>query len=525
MSTREKLVKLLSELLKQLKNLTVSTYFQAIEMLREYIEAGGEFVWNPNATAEKKVFDLLKMLEGKINIIIANGVSTFYQEGLNAAEELVQNALKGKGQIKKNRDIKLLKQHATEEKRKQATAGHAQTVSYRGGAMNNLSNRVWDFKDGAKKQIEEIVQKSIKEGKSVNEAKNSVKEYLNTTSKGTMKHGGQKGVYSDPLKNCERLLRTEVNAAYRSAEIDSYQNDDTILGFRISLSGNHTTKDHKGKVKELNDICDILQGDYPKTFYWTGWHPNCRCVLTPIVISPEQFGKYMEAEDEGKEREYFDSIKIKDFPPNFKTYWSEHSSQFQAIENGNKQLPPWIENNKNILPTIPSPQTPPTDTMYYKYEHSLTPTPPATDEPSKEEIQKQRNFNSFNDKEQFKEFKRNEEKIIKQKGKFNAKNENYYTGEIYLRSEDVESLMFHCFSELEVNAVKQIHNILPNLKNGEREELNKQRPNYQEKIKRGYLYFVSYDVKINGVDFVLKCKVESNKYGVKEYPYSLKEKQ
>lgn len=57
----------------------------------------------------------------------------------------------------------------------------------------------------------------------------------------------------------------------------------------------------------------------------------------------------MEAEDEGKEREYFDSIKIKDFPPNFKTYWSEHSSQFQAIENGNKQLPPWIENNKNIL--------------------------------------------------------------------------------------------------------------------------------------------------------------------------------
>ena len=364
MSTREKLVKLLSELLKQLKNLTVSTYFQAIEMLREYIEAGGEFVWNPNATAEKKVFDLLKMLEGKINIIIANGVSTFYQEGLNAAEELVQNALKGKGQIKKNRDIKLLKQHATEEKRKQATAGHAQTVSYRGGAMNNLSNRVWDFKDGAKKQIEEIVQKSIKEGKSVNEAKNSVKEYLNTTSKGTMKHGGQKGVYSDPLKNCERLLRTEVNAAYRSAEIDSYQNDDTILGFRISLSGNHTTKDHKGKVKELNDICDILQGDYPKTFYWTGWHPNCRCVLTPIVISPEQFGKYMEAEDEGKEREYFDSIKIKDFPPNFKTYWSEHYSQFQAIENGNKQLPPWIENNKNSLPTIPSP--PPSNPTIYK---------------------------------------------------------------------------------------------------------------------------------------------------------------
>ena len=31
------------------------------------------------------------------------------------------------------------------------------------------------------------------------------------------------------------------------------------------------------------DICDELQGIYPKTFKWTGWHPHCYSSDTEVM--------------------------------------------------------------------------------------------------------------------------------------------------------------------------------------------------------------------------------------------------
>ncbi|MBQ3690146.1 MAG: hypothetical protein II937_09875 [Bacteroidales bacterium] len=352
---RKKLVKWLDAMLKKLRTLTVSTFVQAIEELRNYIEAGGDFKWNAHGIHERKVMNLLRILEGKINLLIGSGVSRWYQEGLNNATEQAEQAIAKL--TKSNRQpygLRKLKQQATEARRMEAVAGHAQTVSYRGGAMNNLSNRVWDFKGDSKKIIEQIVHDAIKGGKGVNETKNSVKEFLNTDGNGKMKHGGKPGVYKNPEKNCERLMRTEVNAAYRSAEIDSYNAMDVVLGYEIHLSGNHTTtrRNSKGeeKIIELNDICDQCAGKYPKNFVWFGWHPNCRCYITPITMTPAQFAKYWDAQDEGKGKEYLDSIMIKDFPDGFKQYFAAHFMQFKAIAaNPQKALPQWIKSNPLIL--------------------------------------------------------------------------------------------------------------------------------------------------------------------------------
>lgn len=354
---RKRLIKWLDDVLKKLRALTVSTFVAAIEELRDYIEAGGDFKWDAHGIHERNVMNLLGILEGKINILIASGVSKWYQEGLDNAAEQAEQAIKKL--TKSNRQpygLRKLKQQATEARRMEAVAGHAETVSYRGGAMNNLSNRVWDFKDDSKKAIEQIVQDAIKDGKGVNETKNSVKEFLNTDGNGKMKHGGEPGVYKNPEKNCERLMRTEVNAAYRSAEIDSYNAMDVVLGYEIHLSGNHTTTRRKknGEVKiiHIKDICDQCAGKYPKNFVWFGWHPNCRCYITPITMTPEQFGEYMDAEDEGREKEYLESIMIKDFPDGFKKYYGEYSSKIakSAAKNPKRKLPSWIENNKQILP-------------------------------------------------------------------------------------------------------------------------------------------------------------------------------
>lgn len=338
---RKKLVKYLNKILKRLKNLTVSTYYRALEYLRDTIEAGASFNWNENPTAQKKVDKLLDILEGKINVTIANGVSTWYQEGLDEAVNAVTKELRGKGINARTRDIKNLKAAATTARRTEAMAGHARTVSYRGGAINNLSNRVWSFKDNAKNEIEAIIQKTIQDGKGVHSAKSYVKEFLNTDGKGQMKVRGR-GVYRTVLKNCERLMRTEINAAYRSAEVDSYQAMDVVLGYKINLSGNHTTTTANGAVVKISDICDECTGDYPKNFIWFGWHPNCRCYITPITMSPSQFGKYQEAEDEGRAAEYLDSIMIKTYPDGFINYFRTHGAQFR------KKPPQWLKDNPSI---------------------------------------------------------------------------------------------------------------------------------------------------------------------------------
>ena len=67
--------------------------------------------------------------------------------------------------------------------------------------------------------------------------------------------------------NARRLAVTETNLAYRTADYDRYQLFDFVVGIEIHLSGNHTCKGVKG---DFFDICDELQGKYPKDFKFTG---------------------------------------------------------------------------------------------------------------------------------------------------------------------------------------------------------------------------------------------------------------
>lgn len=57
----------------------------------------------------------------------------------------------------------------------------------------------------------------------------------------------------------------------------------------------------KSTVVPLTDICDKLTGVYPKTFKWTGWHPQCRCVMIPITCSQKEFRELLEARKKDRE--------------------------------------------------------------------------------------------------------------------------------------------------------------------------------------------------------------------------------
>jgi hypothetical protein len=79
-----------------------------------------------------------------------------------------------------------------------------------------------------------------------------------------------------------RLSRTEINGSYHRSDQSRWQQQDFVVGYRIKLSNN----------PNHCDFCASMVGDYPKTYKWFSFHPNCRCSCVPILLSKEEYSKY-----------------------------------------------------------------------------------------------------------------------------------------------------------------------------------------------------------------------------------------
>lgn len=168
----------------------------------------------------------------------------------------------------------------------------------------NLSDRVWKCTDQFTEHMELALDVAIGDGRSAQELSRDVRGLLNEPnrlfrrvrdkygnlrlSKAAAAYHPGRGVYRSSYQNAMRLARTEINMAYKTADWERWQRLDFVVGIRIGLSNNHTIKNSKGEEEPLTDICDELAGDYPKTFKFVGWHPNCRCMVTPILQSPQE---------------------------------------------------------------------------------------------------------------------------------------------------------------------------------------------------------------------------------------------
>lgn len=158
-------------------------------------------------------------------------------------------------------------------------------------------------------------------------------------------HPGQ-GVYRSSVKNSMRLARTEINMAYREAEYLRWQQLDFVVGFRVCLSNNHTTTDGKGKRIPLTDVCDELAGDYPKTFKFVGWHPQCRCYVVPIMKDYEEYNEdranRFKAIARKQEYKSLPSRRtVTDVPKNFRDYIDKIADRAK----GWKSQPYYIRDN------------------------------------------------------------------------------------------------------------------------------------------------------------------------------------
>lgn len=219
----------------------------------------------------------------------------------------------------------------------------------------NLAQIVWNYCQQTKSEFEmamsNTIADGIKKGSSAEEIGKSIRKYLNDpdmmyrryhTIK-VQKNGKKKdvvtwrrrriidgkvrfveeplekvgmGVYRSARKNALRVARTEINAAYHKARNERWQNEPFVIGQYIHVSPQHN----------IDDICNDLEGRYPKDYVWISWHPQCICTSDPITIQGEEkkefYKRLMAGEDMSN---YVGRFAVKDVPDYYKQYIKDNS--------------------------------------------------------------------------------------------------------------------------------------------------------------------------------------------------------
>lgn len=148
------------------------------------------------------------------------------------------------------------------------------------------------------------------------------------------------GMYKSSAKNAMRVARTETNMAYKRADQERYKKFDFILGYHIEPSHNHEPEDCEP------DICEQLKGDYPKWFTWEGWHPQCKCQCTPIMMDEDEAIAMFNARDKGKK--YTPKGMINEMPQQFKD-WCENNKEKIVYSHQRGKDPYFVRHNFDVV--------------------------------------------------------------------------------------------------------------------------------------------------------------------------------
>lgn len=219
----------------------------------------------------------------------------------------------------------------------------------------NLAQIVWNYCQQTKSEFEmamsNTIADGIKKGSSAEEIGKSIRKYLNDpdmmyrryhTIK-VQKNGKKKdvvtwrrrriidgkvrfieeplekvgmGVYRSARKNALRVARTEINSAYHKARNERWRNEPFVIGQYIHVSPQHN----------IDDICNDLEGRYPKDYIWISWHPQCICTSDPITIQGEEkkafYKRLMAGEDMSN---YVSPFAVLTMPEKYNQYIRDNS--------------------------------------------------------------------------------------------------------------------------------------------------------------------------------------------------------
>ena len=236
-------------------------------------DGSSQFFFEDYPTLKKKADKVVNGLSSSIYDVILTGTSAEWKKSNEITDQMVRELFKSRGvdidEIKNSDVVDLFNNHdkALDAFQKRKIKGLI------------LSDKVWNMAEYHR--LETQLALSIESGDSAAELARKVKKCLNEPDKLFRrvrdKHGELRlsknakayhpgaGVYRSSVRNAQRLARTEINMAYREAEMKRYQDLDFIVGFEVKRST------HPYPC----DICESHKGKYPKDFKFNGWHPNC----------------------------------------------------------------------------------------------------------------------------------------------------------------------------------------------------------------------------------------------------------
>lgn len=281
--------------IEKLCNLAASEYASLAGTLFQP-DLNKPFNFDDYPQTKKAAAQVTQGLAKKIQSVIVRGTATEWRAACDKNDAFLKSIL---------RTSRLTPEEAEQYQARNLEA--LQSFQQRKVEGLGLSKRVWKYVGDIKDTIELGIDVGLGEGRSAQQLSKDLRQCLQQPDKlfrrvrdkygnlrlskaAALYHPGQ-GVYRSSARNAQRLARTEVNMAYRQAEYLRWQQLDFVVGIRIWLSNNHTVLDSKGRPQPLVDICDELKGDYPKTFRFVGWHPQCRCQVTPILSDYDEYNK------------------------------------------------------------------------------------------------------------------------------------------------------------------------------------------------------------------------------------------
>lgn len=292
----------------------------------------GEFFFENYPALKEQVEDLFKELHGNLLAVITEG----------NREEWLLSAAKNDAMVDSLfGHVARYGERAKEWKEPNLKA--LQKFTERKERGMNLSDRVWRTTHQFKSELEMALELGLGEGKSAAALSRDVRQYLNEPSKlfrrvrnekGQLRlskaaqayHPGQ-GIYRSSYKNALRLTATENNMAYRTADHERWQQLDFVIGIQIKLSNNHTCNG-----RPFVDICDTLQGTYPKTFKFVGWHPFCRCIVVPKLADEDEIIARQQALIDGEELNAPYSGEITTLPDNFVGWVEDNAGRIEEAQ-------------------------------------------------------------------------------------------------------------------------------------------------------------------------------------------------
>lgn len=284
------------------------------------------FSFDDYPRTKAKVQTIITDLANKITAVVETGSRKQWlfacQKNDEFVESIIDTSKVSKARLKKMQDRNLDALHTFQGRKVDGM---------------NLSQRVWKYTEQYKSQIELGLDVGLGEGRSAQQLSKDLRQNLQDPNRlfrrvrdkrGNLQlsknarafHPGV-GVYRSSAKNAARLTRSEINMAYREADWLRWQQLDFVIGFEVHRS-NH---EPLCKCK----LCERLVGRYPKTFKFKGWHPQCMCYATAILMDEADFDA-QELSDlkSALKGTAYKKLEVKnaitDVPENFKDWVAEN---------------------------------------------------------------------------------------------------------------------------------------------------------------------------------------------------------